>query len=203
MLPTFVYGTLMSNEVLQGLLGRVPTIISPAFLLGYHRFPVENQCFPGVVKSEDFSTLPDGKLLDDIFVSVSPEQLPIQCDNFPVVEGKLLVGLTTKEMEVLDWFEEVDIMYKRITVRVAVKEGHLASITWSHVDATAYVWLLGDEQKTQCVLNTSSKWCYNTFRDKNLKNYLLETVSKFRKDLDQLKTEMIDNSHEASSKQNL
>jgi hypothetical protein len=162
-----------------------------------------DRVYPGLVKSKDSSTLPDEKLLDDIFSSVSPEQLPIQCDNFPIVEGKLLVGLTTKEMEVLDWFEEVDIMYKRITVRVTVKEGNLANITWSHVDANAYVWLLGDEQKTQCVLNTSSKWCYNTFRDKNLNNYLLETVSKFRKDLDRLKTEMIDNSHETSSKQNL
>jgi hypothetical protein len=31
---------LLHKKVLQGLLGRVPTIISPAFLLGYHRFPV-------------------------------------------------------------------------------------------------------------------------------------------------------------------
>lgn len=152
--------------------------------------------FPGLMKSGDSSKLPDGKTLEDVFVSVSPEQMPIQCENFPIVEGKLLVGLTKKEMEVLDWFEEVDIMYKRTAVCVAVKEMHLANITWSYVDANAYVWLLGDEQKTPCVLNTSSKWCYDTFREKNLNNYLLETVLKCRKDLDRLKIGLIESSHD-------
>ena len=38
--PTFVYGTLMAEEVIQGLIGRVPRMISPAFLPGCSRWTV-------------------------------------------------------------------------------------------------------------------------------------------------------------------
>ena len=40
MRPTFVYGTLMAEEVIQGLIGRVPTMLSPALLPGYSRWSV-------------------------------------------------------------------------------------------------------------------------------------------------------------------
>lgn len=145
--------------------------------------------FPGIIKSQDFSNLPDYKILDDMLVSCvqSSAQKQLDCEHLPIVEGKLLVGLTAKEMEVLDWFEEVDIMYKRSVVRVAAKEGYqdqTPDISW--IDANVYIWLLNDKQKTPCVLSTSSKWCYTTFREKYLDKYLDETVAKCRKELDRL-----------------
>jgi hypothetical protein len=40
MRPTFVYGTLMAEEVVQGLIGRVPVIKDQVFVTGFKRFKV-------------------------------------------------------------------------------------------------------------------------------------------------------------------
>ena len=82
-------------------------------------------------------------------------------------------------MKIFDWFEEVNIMYKRDVVRVVVDKD------W--VDAEAYIWLLEDEQKTSYILDTTTKWCYETFREKYLHTYLLETVATCRKEIQRLK----------------
>mmetsp|Transcript_12319 Transcript_12319/g.17730 ORF Transcript_12319/g.17730 Transcript_12319/m.17730 type:complete len:179 (+) Transcript_12319:146-682(+) len=171
MWPTFVYGTLMAEEVIQGLIGRVPTMSSPAFLPGYSRWSVVNQVYPGIVKHDSTSILTDATVDDIILFN--------EMTNMPIVEGKLLLGLTPNEMKIFDWFEEVNIMYKRDVVRVAVDKH------W--VDAEAYIWLLGDEQKTSYILDTSTKWCYKIFREKYLHTYLLQTVASCRKEIQRLK----------------
>lgn len=57
----------MSPEVLQALLGRVPTSLR-AVLPGYHRYKIKGQVFPavksltdGFERSPDFSHVVDGK----------------------------------------------------------------------------------------------------------------------------------------------
>jgi len=130
-----------------------------------------NQVYPGIVKHDSTSILTDATVDDIILFN--------EMTNMPIVEGKLLLGLTPNEMKIFDWFEEVNIMYKRDVVRVAVDKH------W--VDAEAYIWLLGDEQKTSYILDTSTKWCYKIFREKYLHTYLLQTVASCRKEIQRLK----------------
>jgi gamma-glutamylcyclotransferase (GGCT)/AIG2-like uncharacterized protein YtfP len=74
----FVYGTLMSPQVLRVLIGRLPEMIDPATMEGYARHPVKGQSFPGMIPSASSDT---------------------------GVRGVLLKELTDAEMKVLDWFE--------------------------------------------------------------------------------------------------
>jgi gamma-glutamylcyclotransferase (GGCT)/AIG2-like uncharacterized protein YtfP len=87
----FVYGTLMSPEVVNVLLGRVPPH-EPALLRGgFARHPVRSQVFPGMV-----------------VVDARKETTPIR--------GLLYSQLSPNEMKRLDWFEGSE--YKRMDVAV-------------------------------------------------------------------------------------
>jgi gamma-glutamylcyclotransferase (GGCT)/AIG2-like uncharacterized protein YtfP len=84
----FVYGTLMSPQVLRVLIGRLPEMIDPATLKGYRRYPVKDQSYPGMVSgsAEDYVT------------------------------GIILHELTESDLQVLDWFEGDE--YTRRSVQV-------------------------------------------------------------------------------------
>ena len=75
----FVYGTLMSPEVVKVLIHRVPAM-QPALLRGFHRCRVKGEVFPAIVAAE--------RRGGDI------EQ--------PVVHGQLLMELTQTEVDALD-----------------------------------------------------------------------------------------------------
>ena len=70
----FVYGSLMSPEVLSSLLGRVPPR-RPATLRGYRRFAIVDRVYPAVLADE--TTIND------------------------VVDGEVLHGMTRRELAVL------------------------------------------------------------------------------------------------------
>ena len=73
----FVYGTLMAEEVLHGLLGRVPCIRTAAALPNFVRYGVRGLVFPAIIPRDGAST-----------------------------SGLLLDGLTDREVRWLDWFED-------------------------------------------------------------------------------------------------
>eukprot|EP00638_Chattonella_subsalsa_P006755 CAMPEP_0117750120 /NCGR_PEP_ID=MMETSP0947-20121206/10165_1 /TAXON_ID=44440 /ORGANISM="Chattonella subsalsa, Strain CCMP2191" /LENGTH=190 /DNA_ID=CAMNT_0005568199 /DNA_START=54 /DNA_END=626 /DNA_ORIENTATION=+ len=72
----FVYGSLMSHDVLEILLGRVPET-KVASIRGFHRKRIENEVFPAMVPFEGKS-----------------------------VKGLLLKGINQLEQEIIDVFEE-------------------------------------------------------------------------------------------------
>lgn len=86
----FVYGTLMAEEVISTLLGRVPDH-QPASLAGYRRHPVRGHVFPGMI----------------------PGQATDRTD------GLLIDGLSEVEMESLDWFEDKEYTRRVLEVQIA------------------------------------------------------------------------------------
>jgi gamma-glutamylcyclotransferase (GGCT)/AIG2-like uncharacterized protein YtfP len=72
----FVYGSLMSEEVLQVLLGRVPACAA-ASLGGFVRYSIRGKQYPIIAKT----------------------------NKQDVVKGKLLYGINPQEVRVLDLFE--------------------------------------------------------------------------------------------------
>jgi gamma-glutamylcyclotransferase (GGCT)/AIG2-like uncharacterized protein YtfP len=87
-LPVFVYGSLMADEVLESLLGRVPATCS-ASLPGYKRHALRERSYPGAL-------------------STPGEEL----------EGKLLLTLTPAERAMLDAFEGEEYESREVAVRV-------------------------------------------------------------------------------------
>lgn len=83
----FVYGTLMSPQVTETLLGRLPKRVPSVLLRGYIPHPVRNQVYPGLVANEEKTTM-----------------------------GTLYFDLTPREMARLDWFEDVQYRRIDVTV---------------------------------------------------------------------------------------
>ena len=90
MRPLFVYGSLLSEEVLHGLLRRLPTR-RPARLDNYTRVAVRGECFPAVLHR------PAAKMF---------------------VDGVLLLDLLPREVRLLDFYEDEE--YERVSVSVTV-----------------------------------------------------------------------------------
>jgi len=88
MTNVFVYGSLLSNDVVKVLLGRNP--LGPnATLRGYHRFHIKERVYPAVFPR-----------------------------NGGTVEGKVLMELNEKEKRILDEFEDVEYKCEKVLVEV-------------------------------------------------------------------------------------
>ncbi|VEU33607.1 unnamed protein product [Pseudo-nitzschia multistriata] len=161
----FVYGTLMSPEVLRTLIGRVPSIEDrPAYLpWGYSRHPVSGRVFPAVIEN---------------------------ASDKDRVKGLLLSGITDEELEVFDWFEADE--YERRSLPVSLLGPEAGSpggggscesdATEVEVDADVYIWCAGDR-----FLEMGSAWDFEGFCTHDLKWYLRSTVRPCRDDYDRLK----------------
>lgn len=75
-MKVFVYGSLMSSEVLKALLGRIP-LSREGVLYGYNRRFLQDRCYPA-----------------------------IYADAHSAVSGKILSDLTPAECKLLDAFED-------------------------------------------------------------------------------------------------
>jgi gamma-glutamylcyclotransferase (GGCT)/AIG2-like uncharacterized protein YtfP len=82
----FVYGSLLFGSVLEALLGRVPES-REGRVSGWHRFQVRGQVYPAVAAVEGSE-----------------------------VVGKVLLGLSGEEKDVLDWFEDEEYVKVPVTV---------------------------------------------------------------------------------------
>ncbi|KAH9618024.1 hypothetical protein KSS87_021140 [Heliosperma pusillum] len=84
----FVYGSLMADQVVKLLLTRLPAS-SPAILPNFHRFSVKGRVYPAILPVENKS-----------------------------VSGRVLTGITNRELNILDVFEDVE--YVRDSVEVSL-----------------------------------------------------------------------------------
>ncbi|KAK4401079.1 AIG2-like protein D [Sesamum angolense] len=82
----FVYGSLLANDVVRVLLGRVPPS-SPAVLPHYQRFSIKECVYPAIIPAQDKK-----------------------------VNGKVLFGITPPELYILDVFEDVEYERKTANV---------------------------------------------------------------------------------------
>jgi len=129
----FVYGTLMAPEVVQTLLRRLPNA-TPALVKGFVRHPVRNHVFPG--------------LLED--------------DSTSVTNGIFYEGLSSTEVQRLDWFEDVEYTRRDVTVFLPGEKTRKTQV---------YLWT-----NSQAELNLDQEWDYDSFRKNHLEWYLQHTV---------------------------
>lgn len=96
--PLFVYGTLMSEQVLRVLIGRKPPMVKPAFLWNHDRKNVLGQCYPAIVPSDSIATTTNNG--DNNQIITTQER-----SSNKYVEGVLIFNLSKCEMKALDYFE--------------------------------------------------------------------------------------------------
>ncbi|KAL3921207.1 MAG: hypothetical protein SGILL_002866 [Bacillariaceae sp.] len=163
--PTFVYGTLMSPQVVSTLLGRnlrdeEEKAILPARLYGHARHCVKDHVFP--------ATIPSNK------------------DDY--VSGLLLPPtLSPTEISLLDYFEGDE--YNRVTLPVQVAENSdkecdalsTTATTPATVDAQVYLWR--EDLVSQLDFQP---WSHGDFASKHLEWYLQHTVRPCREEMERL-----------------
>lgn len=151
----------MSQEVLQTLLGRIPEMDPRSAFLPpeYSRHPVKGRVFPGVIEAK------------------------ANYNNTERVKGILLSGITPKELEIFDWFE--DVAYERCTVNVELQQqassedSSSSSSVDDTIDADLYLWKAGDH-----LLDLESSWSFEDFCTHKLPWYLRSTVQPCRDEYD-------------------
>ncbi|KAF8036701.1 hypothetical protein BT93_C2420 [Corymbia citriodora subsp. variegata] len=139
-LNVFVYGSLLADDVVGALLKRVPPS-SPALLPDFHRFSIRGRVYPAI--------------------------LPLPKHT---VSGKVLMGITVPELEVLDTFEDVE--YTRTTVQVTLLD------TSDKLEAEAYVWSNKHDP------NLHGDWNFEEWKQKHMDDFLKMTVG-FMEELEQ------------------
>lgn len=135
----FVYGSLLADEVVEVLLKRVPPS-SPAILNGYHRFSIKGRVYPAILSVESKK-----------------------------VTGKVLLGITDLELDVLDTFEDVE--YKRSTVEILLD-------SLEKLLADTYVWGNKDDP------NLYGNWDFEEWKQLHMKDFLTMTMG-FVEELEQ------------------
>ncbi|KAJ4963737.1 hypothetical protein NE237_023676 [Protea cynaroides] len=127
----FVYGSLLADEVVRVLLKRVPES-SPAILQDYHRFSIRGRVYPAILHVENKK-----------------------------VTGRVLLGITDPELNVLDTFEDVE--YERSTVDVSLIENS------KPLQANAYVW--GNKNDP----NLYGEWDFEEWKKMHMNDFLKMT----------------------------
>ena len=162
----FVYGTLMSEEVLHCLLGRIPQMLPQIMLQNHCRHPVREHVYPAVIPSATHTSA--------------------------AVEGVLLFDLSSLEVKVLDYFEEESIDYKRTNVQVQIPDASSLdedietlvtkctkddgkNLKNRIINTQAYIWLKGTE-----ALDITQDWDFEDFQQNRLDWYLQYTVKPCR-----------------------
>ncbi|KAG6408219.1 hypothetical protein SASPL_131223 [Salvia splendens] len=84
----FVYGSLLADDVVRALLGRVPSS-SPAVLPNHQRFSIKERVYPAIIPVEDKK-----------------------------VDGRVLLGITPPELHILDEFEDFEYERETVDVIV-------------------------------------------------------------------------------------
>jgi gamma-glutamylcyclotransferase (GGCT)/AIG2-like uncharacterized protein YtfP len=161
----FVYGTLMSPQVVQVLLGRIPkSIPSPCRLCGHSRHPVKNHIYPGMIPTANSH-----------------------------VDGMIWLDLSDWEMKAFDFFEDVDYQRRQVQISILPKiatqttsEDSKVSEKVRQVDeivhTDAYIWT-----NPLSELQLQEEWSYENFCKEHLDWYLSNTVELCRRGLDRLK----------------
>jgi hypothetical protein len=190
----FVYGTLMSPEVLQTLIGRVPSMCKPAFLPNFTRHPVKGYAFPAIIPSKESSdrTTSSSGSSNNNNLNDNNDNTTINSENNGVgidvgVEGILLTGLTRKELEIFNWFEDEGELYTRCTKSVSIsirKDGDTDTgdeYEKQVEDAYVYIWCNSND-----MLHLEKQWDYHHFQQNEVDSYLENTVRPCRNEIDRI-----------------
>ncbi|KAK9052760.1 hypothetical protein SSX86_029390 [Deinandra increscens subsp. villosa] len=124
----FVYGSLLANDVVQVLLNRLPQT-STAILNGYHRFSIKGRDYPAI--------------------------LPVENKK---VTGRVLIGLSATELDILDMYEDDE--YDKRIVDVSLLDASEV------LQAYAYVWANSTDP------DLYGEWDFEEFKESKLKDYL-------------------------------
>ena len=178
----FVYGTLMSPDVLQVLLGRIPNLIPNAILPNHSRHPVIGRVYPGVIPTS--TPRPSSSS-----ASSSSSLGASTSSSSDTVKGLLIVDITPLEMKILDWFESDDYTRSIVQVLVQQSDGDIDCPTPNNhggnensseqlllIETSTYLWSLGTES-----LDTSCDWDYSAFLRNHLGWFLEHTVEPCRR----------------------
>ncbi|KQJ93245.1 hypothetical protein BRADI_3g03420v3 [Brachypodium distachyon] len=155
----FVYGTLMAEEVVRVLLGRVPPS-SPALLPNHQRFSIKGRVYPAI--------------------------LPVDGSR---VSGKVFRGLTDGELDVLDIFEDEEYVREIVGISLTSKSACLilrlaiSPFVFEESSDTmlayAYIWGNVDDP------DLYGEWDFDEWRKVHLNDYLTMTQD-FKEELEQL-----------------
>ncbi|KAK9065625.1 hypothetical protein SSX86_015026 [Deinandra increscens subsp. villosa] len=124
----FVYGSLLADDVVRALLRRIPQN-SPAILHGYHRFSIKGRVYPAI--------------------------LPVE--NKKII-GRVLLGITAAELDILDKFE--DFEYERRDVDVSLLNSS------DMLQAYTYVWANSEDP------DLYGEWDFEAWKESKMKDFL-------------------------------
>ncbi|KAI4389999.1 hypothetical protein MLD38_002158 [Melastoma candidum] len=136
----FVYGSLLADEVVTVLLQRVPRS-RPAILHDFHRFSIKGRVYPAI--------------------------LPVDKKS---VTGKVLMDVTTPELDILDTFEDVE--YERRSVLVNILDNS------DRVEAQTYVWRNANDP------DLYGEWDFEDWKKKHMDDFVKMTIG-FVEELEQ------------------
>ncbi|XP_071692188.1 AIG2-like protein D isoform X3 [Rutidosis leptorrhynchoides] len=135
----FVYGSLLADNVVQLLLNRVPQT-SPAILNDYHRFSIKGRVYPAIRPVENKQ-----------------------------VTGRVLIGLSATELDILDDYEAEE--YDKRVVNVSLLD------TSEVLQAYTYVW--GNSTDPDLY----GEWDFEDFKESKLKDYV-EMTKRYVEEMD-------------------
>ncbi|AQK66897.1 AIG2-like protein D [Zea mays] len=127
----FVYGSLMADEVVRTILKRVPPA-APALLPNYHRFNIKGRIYPAI--------------------------LPVESKR---VAGRVIMGVTDEELQLLDAFEDVEYTRTRVEISLADSSENMLADT--------YVWSDAED------LNLYGEWDFEEWKKLHMKDFLAMT----------------------------
>ncbi|KAL6603534.1 hypothetical protein ACP70R_043895 [Stipagrostis hirtigluma subsp. patula] len=128
----FVYGSLMQEEVVRAILKRVPPS-APALLPNYHRFNIKNRIYPAILPTESKK-----------------------------VAGKVIMGVTDEELNVLDAFEDVEYVRRRVEISLTDSSETMLADT--------YVWSDAEDP------DLYGEWDFEEWKKLHMKDFLAMTL---------------------------
>ncbi|XP_071692186.1 AIG2-like protein D isoform X1 [Rutidosis leptorrhynchoides] len=173
----FVYGSLLADNVVQLLLNRVPQT-SPAILNDYHRFSIKGRVYPAIRPVENKQ-----------------------------VTGRVLIGLSATELDILDDYEAEEYDKRVVNVSLLIWDGNFPKFQsvrpyWNESDLQFCwsIWLadfkaasLGDTsevlQAYTYVWGNSTdpdlygEWDFEDFKESKLKDYV-EMTKRYVEEMD-------------------
>ncbi|KVH95618.1 AIG2-like protein D [Cynara cardunculus var. scolymus] len=129
----FVYGSLLADDVVRVLLNRIPQS-STAILNGYHRSSIKGRIYPAI--------------------------LPVKNKK---VTGRVLLGISDTELDILDKFEDYE--YDKRAVDVSLLD------TSEILQAYAYVWANSSDP------DLYGEWDFEEWKKRDMKDFLKMTTS--------------------------
>jgi gamma-glutamylcyclotransferase (GGCT)/AIG2-like uncharacterized protein YtfP len=128
----FVYGSLLADDVVRALLKRVPTS-SPAILNDFHRYSIKGRVYPAI--------------------------LPLKNKK---VTGRVLLGITDPELNILDEFE--DFEYERRIVDVSLVDSS------EKLQVNTYIWSNSIDP------NLYGEWDFEEWKKQHMADFLKMTM---------------------------